>query len=60
MLMASTKARGPIMTKGLRLERRGTAWRKAVSRKMTLESLVNCRSRDLGRKVSRLYLVVSI
>lgn len=42
------------------LEMMGIPWRMAFTKKTILESLVNCKSRDLGKKVMRLYLAVSI
>ena len=44
---------------GLRLLMMGIDWRTALMRKTMLESRRNWRRMDLGRKVSRLYLVVS-
>ena len=60
MLRVSTKARGEMAVMGEMVEMRGMDWRTMLARKTTLERRVNCSRSDLGRKVRRLYLAVSI
>ena len=56
----STKASGEMAEMGEMVEMCGMDWSTMLARKTTLERRVNCRSSDLGRKVMRLYLAVSI
>ena len=44
---------------GLRLEMMGMDCKTALTKNTILESLRNCRSMDLGKKVIKLYLAVS-
>ena len=60
MLRLRTNARGPMAVIGEMVDMMGMDCRTAFARKITLERRVNCRSKDLGRKVAMLYLAVSI
>jgi hypothetical protein len=57
--MRRTKQRGLMAVRGLMEESIGIDWRIALARKTILESLRNCNSKHLGKKVRAVYWAVN-